>query len=1299
MSCFLNVGKSFTGDCTNSSIGAISVDIFGTAPDYTIQWIEPASYGTIALGAGVTGYTETGLSGGTYVFNVIDTCSPTSTVFPISFYISTGTCTSILATQDTTCNLYNGSLTASTINVYNGNAEFYLYHNTLGYLTSGTSYTNTYSFDSLSAGTYYVVANDGGGCTGKSETCLVQPSSEMDFGFFIVNNAGCTGNTGKIYITGLTGNPPYTYLWQDYSMNDFITDLPSGNYSVQVSDSSGCVLTKNANVLDVPQLGIVSFSSINPDCFINNGSVTVYTSGGTLPFYYSGSNGYSVVTYDTEYTFENIGSGIFSVLITDAALCSANGSTSIMVPQGFSIVNIGIQNSVCNNFSGALNPITIFGPSQPYNYTLTYPDGITTESVTVNSTSWSFDGLSSGTYSLSISGGTCVFTNDYTITNEVLYDLIVSTTGTTCNGSNGSVSLNIDGAVGPFIYTITTRPSITSSDTSVTFTNLPTGSYTSTTLDTITNCLQRQEFFINPSQSVYFSLVATDATSGSNGMVESYISGGTPPFTYLWSNGQTTPNISGLGKGDYTLTITDTNGCTSQRTITVYGWDSVSSYKSYTICEDTFVDGGNVKKGIKEMYVEGFFDEVSNDFNCVLDSATFIAQVTVDGELTTTPFFYSNSLTIYPSDNLWFSAVTTILETYPNIGDVIINYPNNTITINTNCDQESLHNSKVVVTLRIEYIISCEKCNLDCDIEYTQPPADFCTGNLITNPTFNTNLNGWSQFGGDEWSWSPNNGGSANFGGTDNFNNSIYQNILTVGATYNISFTLYYNAPCTEYAYVKVFAGTSESSLIQSGGQINLTLTCTGNNSFGISAWDACGTSGSIYVDNVCVIQTTPPLEVFTINAIGVNQVAGAGAALGFIFNSTNNFQINWGDGTVTQYFSGSSIGASHTYSSPYTGPITILSTNLTTILGFTAQSEPHLNQSLWVSTTELNKLDGLLNLNTISNGLFITGDVVNLPNTLTGLTLYNTNVSGDTSNLPSLLINCSITGTNTISGDTAGLPNNIMTFFVIQGNNTISGDVLDLPRTTYQCQIYGFNTISGDTSGLPQPSFQLDIQGNNTISGNVSNIYHSQVIWIYGLNTVSGDTSGFTSPTQNISIIGNNTISGNVSDLPSTLLSLDIRGNTSITGNISGFPPNLTFIRLTNSNFTSVFGNISTLPSTLEQFLLKSIGTLTGDLYYLPSVIKRIEITSQMTFTYTSGRVWTNNFLTLSLSPTNGWSGFNQSQTDNLLIDIQPKYVNIPGASKFSIKCSGTPKRTSASDTAFTALQTLIGSSNVILN
>jgi hypothetical protein len=134
---------------------------------------------------------------------------------------------------------------------------------------------------------------------------------------------------------------------------------------------------------------------------------------------------------------------------------------------------------------------------------------------------------------------------------------------------------------------------------------------------------------------------------------------------------------------------------------------------------------------------------------------------------------------------------------------------------------------------------------------------------------------------------------------------------------------------------------------------------------------------------------STPPpaiLEEFVINAVGVNQILGGSLAAGFIINSTNNFQINWGDGTVTQYFASSSVGASHTYSSPYTGPIKILSTNLTTIIEFTAQSEPHPNQSLWVSTTELSKLTNIEDLYFVdtSSAIKVTGNVSSLPKSLT---------------------------------------------------------------------------------------------------------------------------------------------------------------------------------------------------------------------------------------------------------------------------------------------------------------------------
>ena len=70
MSCLLNYNISITGDCTNSNLGAFTIDILGSAPDYSIQWVNPAS-GTTALGAGVTQYSISGLSADTYTINII----------------------------------------------------------------------------------------------------------------------------------------------------------------------------------------------------------------------------------------------------------------------------------------------------------------------------------------------------------------------------------------------------------------------------------------------------------------------------------------------------------------------------------------------------------------------------------------------------------------------------------------------------------------------------------------------------------------------------------------------------------------------------------------------------------------------------------------------------------------------------------------------------------------------------------------------------------------------------------------------------------------------------------------------------------------------------------------------------------------------------------------------------------------------------------------------------------------------------------------------------------------------------
>ena len=401
---------------------------------------------------------------------------------------------------------------------------------------------------------------------------------------------------------------------------------------------------------------------------------------------------------------------------------------------------------------------------------------------------------------------------------------------------------------------------------------------------------------------------------------------------------------------------------------------------------------------------------------------------------------------------------------------------------------------------------------------------------------------------------------------------------------------------------------------------------------------------------------STPiPLEEFIINAVGVNQIYQTPSS-GFTINSSLTYYIDWGDGIET--FPPGITKINHIYSSPYTGQIKILSTNLTTITSFNSETNPHNSQSLWTTTSELQKLDGLLSLNVQnSNGLFITGDVNNLPTTLTSLIVYNNNLSGDTSNLPQFLTLMAIYGTNTISGDTSGFPSTLTSVLDLQGNNTVSGDTSNLPSmlTTSTMIIRGQNTISGDTSGLPAVR-QLRITGNNTISGSVLN-------------------------------------------LPSSLVICEIDGFNTINGDISTVPPNIQIFLCDGNN--TISGDITTLPLTSRSINIQGLNTITGDLFLLPPLITGLRINgSNNTFSYSSsGRIWASNYTGLFIQTTGGsWPGFNSTETDNLLNDIQPRYINTP-VSNFTIKCGSIPKRTSASDSAYNALVTLIGSSDVILN
>jgi hypothetical protein len=711
---------SVTGDCTNSGLGAVSFQITGDSPTFTVY--EATTTGLLPTDIGVTSYSATGLTGFSYFVYIQDSTPEPPNIF--GFNISSGITVSLNATGSV-CGNNSGSITASTQSVFGSNT-FTLYDisgNVIDVKNAGTFAT----FDPVSANTYYVTVSDEGGCSGTSETVLIYTSDTLNFGSYVVDNYGCNGTpNGKIYITGITGTPPYTYSCNGQT-GSTITGLTQGFYPVTVTDSIGCSLTNIIEVGKVDPVNIGLITVTQPSCFGSDGTVTVQLLDGTAPFFYSGSNGENIVSFSTSHTFTNVSPGIFNILVQDSGFCSTSGSTNVITTNSFSVTNITVTNSFCGNLDGSIS-VTLNSsvPSGTYTYQLIDSFGNTVFNVNEN-TVFNYNGLSSGTYTLIIDDGACVYTETIVINNVDKFRVNTVITRTSCGLDNGSVTISTtSGGTLPYTYQIigpVGNPVTYPYQVSNTFNGLPSGTYTVYVQDS-SGCIQTINCYVSPSQSVSFTLLPVNPVTGNDGQISTMITTGSPPFTYLWSpGGQTTPSITNIPSGTYTLQVTDSDNCTLTKSVTLKGTRQVSSYETYTVCEKLFKNTGQLgKRGILQMFNEGFYDLTLNDFGCIVNSAQFIVQVKIDEGIKENLFYVSSGITDYPNELQYLESVRQTLQEFPGVGIVEFDINKNEITIFNDCTeiQESCQpytynqydGSNFVVNLKIVYDISCIDCGL-----------------------------------------------------------------------------------------------------------------------------------------------------------------------------------------------------------------------------------------------------------------------------------------------------------------------------------------------------------------------------------------------------------------------------------------------------------------------------------------------------------------------------------------------------------------------------------------------------------
>lgn len=730
----LSYSFQVSGVC-DTAFGSVEITPFGGIPPYTIDPITPEGSGLSAQTSNGP-FLYTGLTGGTYVFRLNDSLGLQNNETFINTTISNCFEANVYGVTGSTCGLNNGyvNISAST----SASPYTILLYKDGDIESVSTVDTFPLIYSNLSSGLYYATVFDYGSVTANTENFAIDSSVGVDFGLWKVNTSTCVIDKGKLAVTGLTGTAPYTFLWSNGETDQQITGLTQGTYSVTVTDALGCVTTKSETIGQALPLGLGNLSSTNPSCYASDGTLTFTVTGGTAPFYYSASTGEVGATLSDTFTISNLSSGAYQVMVRDANFCSVllNGTTTSL--NSFNVVSVDILNSNCSSSNGEVT-IKIDGAINFYTYGLS---GLTTNAtygITTQSQNQIFTGLQSDTYLLVISGsGTnCVYSDFIQINSVDKFPVSYTAITASCGLDNGKILIEVgEGYDGVLDYLLSDGQSVIDTpQTAYTFTNLVSGNYTLKVVDD-TNCSIVKEIVIPATSDLNYMVITEDCTGTDDGTATVVINQGEPTFTYVWSSNvpgsPTGSSVTGLSGDTYDVTVYDANGCSKKTEFTIKcGSKNINNYQVVTLCGSYFNEGTNVttgqKRGFYEMLNEGFIDLTMDYTNCVLSSATFTCDITINGSAFTQTFYTATTLNDIPQDTLWKSTIEDILSSIDQVGYYDVDLVDNEIIIKSNCDgsTDPLGGKEIEIDLGIEYNINCESSANTICFSFSSATDDF----------------------------------------------------------------------------------------------------------------------------------------------------------------------------------------------------------------------------------------------------------------------------------------------------------------------------------------------------------------------------------------------------------------------------------------------------------------------------------------------------------------------------------------------------------------------------------------------
>ena len=541
------------GDVTQTNLTCHN-DSSGTATAYISGGREPYQY---LWNTGDTTSSITNLPVGEYIINVTDTLN---SVFSDTIQITQPQpVNAIIVGTDIDC---NGGATGQAVATVSGGTGNYTY--------VWNNNATVHTISNLTVGTYNLNVTDSLGCA-NSDSITINEPLVLVATLSASTDASCHGDssgTATISTTGGTG--AYAYLWNNGNTQASPNNLTAGNYTVTVMDTKGCTDNISATINEPTALVPTIIQVQNATCFGNaTGQITTTTTGGTGNYTYAWSNN----TNTSNLT--NVNAGTYTLSVTDANNCVSTINGIVTEPTAIVSQLVNVTNVDCHgNANGAISTTTTGGVGA---YTFLWNNGDTTSSLT---------NLNGGNYNLIITdANSCTDTVNTIITEPaVLATQFSNIFDVDCFGNtNGSAIVNPTGGNGNYTYQWSNNA------TTADIFNLQGGTYTVVVADNL-GCLITDSVVIQEPTALTFTY-ALSATTGNDGFIDVATIGGTPTYTFNWSDGINTEDRTNLTVGNYAVTITDANGCFDNESFIIF--DGNTCIDDIYQAEDATTNGAN----------------------------------------------------------------------------------------------------------------------------------------------------------------------------------------------------------------------------------------------------------------------------------------------------------------------------------------------------------------------------------------------------------------------------------------------------------------------------------------------------------------------------------------------------------------------------------------------------------------------------------------------------------------------------------------------------------------------------------